>query len=790
MCDILCSTVIIAQCGGFVNRMDRKSEGMVDKSGGVCYNEGSSIPCGEIGDGMADTNENNMQGGGELLLPGRGFFADGATGPASDACPLVTGQLLIAAAGRENTPLYTVAMGGIDGLYDALYGDLLPRSEAHTALLADTFGTAATECTRPAGAFAAALAEACALDVLTRNQSAEISAARMSEELDRRLGMLQDRLSDKADKLTETEDALCEVVLAACRVEDGGDGAYLIDVFSAGRYTLLLLDEQGGRPLWVGTEAGWIPGTGGALRHHTLELEHPAPFALLLLSEGAMSAGENITRTRETADRALRHRVHLEEAIWHLLTACLKEQEFGDRATQYFAGHIQAGHGAAGALLPITGTSGFEGFCEVGRARLHRVEELITLLPEGYHPATAPAIPSRRAAEEAYLEACLRADPTLSDRVGDAVYLSLLERIRHPEVQRTEPEPTADRLLGTQACMDDLDVLCDEELMAAYAICNAENAEDLARIQENRRTMQEALCAQWVTWRPILAAALRRFEADAGTADASNGALTAEALAEHERTAALQAMRSRDYAHLCMLNARLGEALTERRRAMKDIETLLEATSERIRLEGNDWLSGRACETHVSSFVDAVAEELPVRLMRFKSLYRTTTDRYHSLLTAYTSEREALFRRDTQAPEGFFSAAWHMIPDGTLPEGMWEAIRRVLSSVKEADAYRERLESIRRISIGTGALLARVQRRGADRRTAQMLSGRIDLRVAALRASIYRPARADEPALLSDEQIHALRETLMLREEQERLSTRMQAMFEAYEAMYTEWVRG
>ncbi len=722
-----------------------------------------------------------------LPLPGMSFWAESpeAAGHIPDACPMATAEWLIAVAGRADTPLYTVEMGGIDGLYDVLYGDLLPRSEANTAILRTTFGESEQESVHPVGRYAAVLAEATVPVILSgaaRGASPEQSAILLGGELTRCLEAFRLRLAaDGAEEAT-----MYGVRLAACRLQIEDEGLYTMDILSAGDYRLYLVDAGGMHEVWAGAEAPFTPGEQEAIVCHRVELIHPEPFALLLLSAGAACPEEITAPGKEPSGRVWRHRMRLEEAVLHLLTACLREQEFGDRAAQYFAGHIHRGYSAAGALLVHGDEAGFEGLIGSLRTRLHTVEELLPLLPEDYHTATTAPIPTRYETEVAYLSALAANDPSVADRGADAVYLSALERIRTRGTRAaTPPKPAPDvempdTLLGGTAPMIKLAPPADELIDPLFAEHNRVNAEDLAALAENRAAMKEALIEHWVTWRPLMTDAESCTEAEHAhdTTDRTDKAFATRL--------AYRAARNRDHVALRILNARLSERLAERRTILDDLDRLLVSATRRLRGEGNDWLCGRGGDDNATAWVGAVSRELMERLGRFDAQFRADTDRYRSLLVAYRCEREWLFLRDTEHPDGVFAVCWRSIQDGTLPTETWHRWLEAVDKAGLGADYRSRLEAIRGISEGCGALLRRIERRGADRLTARELSRRADLRVAALRASVYcAPGWATED-LLTEAQMRDLVDCLRRREEAERLALRRREAFEAYRVMYRQ----
>jgi hypothetical protein len=114
--------------------------------------------------------------------------------------------------------------------------------------------------------------------------------------------------------------------------------------------------------------------------------------------------------------------------------------------------------------------------------------------------------------------------------------------------------------------------------------------------------------------------------------------------------------------------------------------------------------------------------------------WQSETETYRSLMTAYIYERELQFRMDTEPGQGFFAEDWQGIRNGDLTDSRWNTLGETLT---EAPSYRELWESLRRVSMGMGALVARIESRGAERRMARDLASSPDIQLAALRASVY-----------------------------------------------------
>jgi hypothetical protein len=167
--------------------------------------------------------------------------------------------------------------------------------------------------------------------------------------------------------------------------------------------------------------------------------------------------------------------------------------------------------------------------------------------------------------------------------------------------------------------------------------------------------------------------------------------------------------------------------------------------------------------------------------------WQAETDRYRSLYTAYTYERELLFRMDV-SEDGFFAADWQGILNGTLSEERWDSL---LAAPEITAPYRELLESLRRVSKGTGALLSRMESRGAERRMAREIANRADLQLHALRASAYEDADWGESvvAIMDPAARRDYRDAVRRWQETRELNARRAEAYAAYAAAYGEYLR-
>lgn len=641
------------------------------------------------------------------LIPGMAFIAENpeAYGLVPDTCPVVTSNLLLAVNGHGATGgslslTYPVDEGGVDGLLDVLYGSLIPRTDENTRVLRATFGESEGMQEHPVARYCAALAEVTALQILDgdlKGASPRQVCAALGGEIPRKISRLRDTICD--DGVTPRDGALFSVSMGACRITPQGDGQYLLDVFSAGDFKVYLLDGKGMRPLWLEVTKNLSPDREGEVIHRQINLDHPEPFAILLLSESLCALSATETKVlRENPGMIWRYRMRLEEQILRLITACVREQEFGERATRFFMGRSHGRDSASGAMLICREGVSYEAYRSLCQTRLLDLEDTVSLLPEGYDPTRVPVRLSLEETEENHLRRMLERDNSLSSCVAEAVRLCILEKLERGDAGEVCPPP------------EDVPAyrrLTREEIYEAFRRHDEENDGDRARITENGYILRENLTDHWIALRPYL-------------------------LSVSLRTPTPAAERS--YAACADMNRRLGRMLAARRRRLSGLETMLADSLAILRAEERDWMEGRAADGSMEVWVDRLTRELPEALTSLSESWKTETEGYRSLMTAYTYERELLFRMDTDPADGFFGVDFHALQKGEMMDHRRLAIGEALSA---APAYLELWESLCRVSKGTGALYTRIKGRGAERRMAREMADRMDIRMAALRASAY-----------------------------------------------------
>lgn len=693
------------------------------------------------------------------LLGGMAFLAESpeAYGFLPYAHPAVTSEFMVAtngqqAAGKVTIPTFPVEVGGVDGLLDTLYGGLVSRSADNIALLKATFGECEGVQEHPIARYCAALAEITALQLLhgeAREASFEQTCRLLGREISKGLSRLRDILG--RDGSAEGDSIYYTVSLGACRVASVGEGGYVLDIFSAGDFRVFLLDRDGLSPLWLtdtpvlSPDAEIIP-TGRSLR-----LYHPEPFAILLLSDSvcALPAAE-MRALRENSGLVWRYRMRLEDQLLRLITSCVREQEFGERAAHFFTGHSRGRDSASGGMMLLRGEASYEVFRSLCDDRLSGLESMISLFPEGYDPNRPPVLLSREDMEREYIRQLLTKEPGLLDRVSEGIRQGALQKLRQGQEGDVPPPPDVPAYHR----------LSYGEVWETFRRYDRENDVDRERVRENRRILRDHLTDHWIALRPCLR----------GLSDAP-----------------VSEVAQRSYAACVELKRTLGGMLAYRQGVMARLEGLLSDSLEILRAEGVDWVEGRAGDGCLATWARGLTESLPPTVTPLLEGWQEQTEAYRSLLSAYTHERELLFCLD--AEEGFFASDWQGIYEGTLSDHRWE---QLCGAMKPDMPYGDMMKALCRLSKGTGELLSRMEGRGAERRMARELADRDELQIAALRASVYEDMDWGESvvAVLEPSQRKSYREAVRRWQESCELAARRAEVFEGYVRMYGTYLTG
>ncbi|MBR5124893.1 MAG: hypothetical protein IKU90_07145 [Clostridia bacterium] len=682
-----------------------------------------------------------------------------AFGLVPDACPAVTSELLIAAnghsaAGGVAAPTFPVEEGGAEGIYETLFDGLLPHGDDDVRLLRDTFGESEGMQDHLVSRYCAALVEGVAFRLLTgaaKDASPEQACALLGNEIHYKLRLLRDKICD--DGLTVRDGVFYTVSLGICRIVPRGEGNYTLDIFAAGDFRVYLLDGQGMHPLWLTDTPVLSPDSPTEPRAISMELHHPEPFGILLLSDSvcAVNAAEH-RALKETPGLIWRYRMRLEDYFLRIVTSCVREQEFGERATRFFTGRPRGRESASGAMMILKGDASYEVFQAACQARLACLEDMISLLPDGYDPDTVKEQPPLEEIEKGRLRRLLDGETALSDRTAEALRICALEKLEKGNSAAEIPVPE-----GVPAYSR----LTYDEVRNAYRRYDEANDADRARVAQNRRIMRDNLADHWVALRPHFLRLLSHSLPSGGDAC------------------------ERSYAACADMNSRLGRMLAARKETLARLDGLLSDSLTVLRTDGKDWLSGRAGDGSAAAWSLSLQEALPDALAPLLTTWQEETGRYRSLMSAYTYEREQLFRMDAESADGFFASDWQGITDGSLPDERWEALADCLMGDQYA-SYRELWESLRRVSEGTGVLLSRIRSRGAERRMARELANRVDLRVCALRASAYEDADWGEAVVALMDPTMRREHHAAVRRWQEtcELNARRATAFEEYRAAY------
>ena len=633
-----------------------------------------------------------------------------AFGMISDACPLATESFLIAANGFEarddhGAPVLEMPSDGAEGLIKGLFADLVENNEENLSALRVAFGHNKINSESTVSRVCAALAEVTALQTLrgaALGASVEQACLLLQTNLNRNIAAFRERLAVEWST-NEIDPVFFSVAIGMCRFFCVEPDTYVVDVFSAGNFRVYLLDEQGMSPLWDDVTPEDILLRMKAVRK---TIHHPEPFALLLLSEGVFSMNAVENRSLNEAPGMLwRYRMRLEEYFVRLVTDCIHDYELSERATKFFTGRARGRSDASGAVAFCTGGASYEIFRSHCCSRLAELEKLAALLPEGYDACHRPSLGARVEIEQSYIHRLLERSIGLSVRISDAIRCTVIELLKLRGPMSTVSPPDG---------VPDYKRIEWEILYRVFRKYDQENDGDRERICENRRMLREMLSEHWVTLRPVFLS----FYLENGITPCSDPG---------ERT----------YAACLDMNNSLADMLIRRKNIVDTLKNALRNGLDVLQSSGNDWVYGRAGAESTRPFSKGLTEALPSLLASLQTDWEEDTERYRCLHVAYTAERERLFRTDVRDGEGFFASDWHLICDGCMGDNRWSELRACLEANSDTVSYVNLWDSLHRISLGTAALLERIQSRAAESRTARELADRTNLWVDALRGAAY-----------------------------------------------------
>ncbi len=713
------------------------------------------------------------------LRTARAFLAEntGVFGGVSDAYPVATDHCLVAANGYS-TPqgmgaVYATIEGGKAALFDTLYGDILDPWPIHVSIFEETLGLGLPAEERPIARYAAALAEAIVLRELEASDvhtSFDALARRLGDRLPRALEALRRSLDREGADVSDPHQL--EVSVGVCRVLPLGEEGYRLDLFAAGEYRLFLLDADGMHPLRLPSAEVILPSESGApLSGRRLHLPGGRPFAVLLLSESACTV--NIVENHSMDKRPgliWHYRMRREAHFLRIVTSCADPDEFGERAMHFFTDRANGRDTASGAIAVFPqGEEAFGAFRADCRARLQKLENWMSLLPDGFDPTEQAKLPTRARSETAYIRALLADDPILRGRTSEALRTAILEKLVLAD-ESGLPLPVG---------APEYRRLTHEEIMENFRLYDAENDDDRAFLAANRKALRDWFSDHWITLRPVLQTIWLESSEDGGPI--GEGDLS--------------------YMACLRLNARLGELLDCRRRRLDSLEQLLSDSLRILRTERGDWQGARVSDGKIATWIRRLNDTLPPTVAELTSGRTNENDRYRGLLTAYMAERYRLFEQDI-APGGFFAEIWQNILNGTLSEEDWSRIHDALEHPLSASddtvmetsgepavdmaAYAAFVPTLARLSRGSEALLTRIAGRAADRRVARDMAAIPELKVAAVRASAYEDADWGEAVcgILAPEQRAAYFAAVRRQQEARELRAKRAHAYEAFRAVY------
>ncbi len=687
-------------------------------------------------------------------------------GQLSDARPVVTRDFAIAAganaAGGAGTLLFTVEAPGTLGLLQEVYGGIITPTEDHIRLLRNTFGESDGEQDHPVGRYGAVLAQCVAQDILSSQAAHTMSGELMAGILGRRISDALDDLRVRMNELlTETElpSETFTVSFAACRVRTSAADGYAVEIFSAGDHGFYVLDEWGLSPLWLVPTAPLSPAKTDGLMMQRIEWKQSTPLAVVILSGGLAGMTERVLT--DMPGRIWRERMRTEEQLLRAVTMAAIEEEFGDRCAYAYTGLAEDRDCVTGAILYRHPS--YEDFYAMCHHRLHALEDLVALLPDGYDASQTVEQPPLEAVEEAFIRYAFTARPALlqstMDRLGDLV----MQLLRHGE---PDPSP-ASMALETGGSIG----LTHARVQEIFDHYDAENIDDRYQVEANRRIMHDLLSDHWITLRPILCPEEACDETDPDYAAACD----------------------RAYASCRDMNAHLTALLNQRQKGLTDLEALLSESLHILRASGEDWLHGRGGDDNAAAWMDRLTADFPTAMAVLADSWRAGSEACRRLQAAYAAEREVLFHRDIDPERGIWRSTYEAVQNGRLPRGSWNLYAE--RCTEEADdtaheGYTELLLVLRTVSEGTRVLLDRMEGRAVERRTAHHIGGDEAWQTACLRGVLRRdPAWQSCDAVVTDEALRNEYEAAVRRwEETRNLIRRRETAFEGYRDMYTAYL--
>lgn len=494
---------------------------------------------------------------------------------------------------------------------------------------------------------------------------------------------------------SEEVDVPTSAAIGAAYVRRVAEDCFYITMLSAGAFRFYLLDKNGMAPLWLERSYPLSEDGFGRLEMRQVHIEKSEPFAVVVLSENVCRNFrlDHVDDDKLQMQRGLvwRDRMRLERVLLHAVDESDTADRFPECAAHAFGGYIAAGETGASGALSVIGAS-FERFADMCRMRLQRVEETLELLPDGYDPERRIAPQTLAYTEREFADGLLGRSHALQNYMFDVVS-EHLEAMLSPLAMRLEEayEPLRDDgplqgnlVEGVFRSYDDINML------------------DRRQIGVNQHKIEQLLADHWITLRPV-------FLADQCDEDS---------------------IQEKIYTCCLRMNRSLLSMQRKRRECMNMLMAYLQTRYTALSADTEDYILGRAGDDSVYTQMKSLADGVLDATAKVRTQWQSQGDGYRSMLTAYTAERERLFRMDVDR-DTFLT--YRDIFNGTLPDTEWESlserVERTLS-----DDYVALLDVLRALSQHNGQLRSMIVEKDAVGRTCRELAGRRDCQCDALLA--------------------------------------------------------
>ncbi len=685
-----------------------------------------------------------------------GFLSENAEalGMLSDAHPIAEGSLMLAVNGYSpedgmHPPTFTVTDGGVKGLYKGFYDQLSLSEDRLDELLCRTFADINVQQTHPLGRYSAVLTELLAYDILSRGTDEagrpltyEEYAHRLSSRLPEGIEALRDTIREITGPRPNSE-KFFSVSLAACRVTERDGGVYDLDVFTAGDFSLYLLDDQGMSPLWTRRSELLSGDDHSLVTVRRLTLCHPTPFALLLLSSSACEPSRVDERSMlDNPGMLWRHRMRKEDLFVRLLSGSTDLRDAVARATAQLVSRCPGWDSVTGAVMVCGGS--FQDVKAYLPARLTRLEDLLALFPEGYDPEeNVDQLPLETVERDFVLNA-FRTRPGVLERTIEALS-------KYTEDMLNGSVSGPEKPMGPEGTLR----LTWSHVRRVYEAFDDENTEDRRHISTNERLLRDLLSEHWIALRPVLCRE---------TEDTSAGASAYDA---------------------CLRLSRRVSALTARRRLLlEEIRQDLNHSLDVLDFQGEDWISGRGGEDSPLEWMKHIERDITSRVEDARWEWSRLSELMRSLRSAYTFERDRLFALDAVSEQGRWHERYRMILEGRLPEERWQSfgadIKTALPALKELWAMVKVLSGRNRV------LRKQIVGRAVERRTVRAVSGDEEWQINCMLGALCEDEAWGEDclAMIDNGFRNEYRAVVRRWQEENELIVRRGEAYETYRAMY------